>query len=100
MLDSRRLMGYSGIMIKKLKVWFEGRDEEFTVAQIKKKLLDRDNFWATKDFIESNEGLTVPLWTWLEQLAEEQEGFYYANKQANHDYWAQEARISDDPEIR
>jgi hypothetical protein len=36
----------------------------------------------------------------LEQLAEEQEGYYYANKQANHDYWLQEDRISDDPEIR
>ena len=34
------------------------------------------------------------------QLAEEQEGVYYANKQANHDYWAQENRISNDPEIR
>jgi len=31
---------------------------------------------------------------------EEQEGFYYANKQANQDYWVQENRISDDPEIR
>jgi|TARA_R100000541_G_scaffold42445_1_gene49754 hypothetical protein len=85
---------------KQIKVWFEGRDEEFTISQIKKKLLDRDNFWATKDFIDSNDGLPVPLWTWLEQLAEEQEGYYYANKQANHDYWLQEDRISDDPEIR
>ena len=85
---------------KQIKVWFEGRDGEFTISQIKKKLLDRDNFWATKDFIDSNDGLPVSLWTWLEQLAEEQEGYYYANKQANHDYWLQEDRISDDPEIR
>tara|TARA_R110002126_G_C10071067_1_gene462724 strand:+ start:49 stop:381 length:333 start_codon:yes stop_codon:yes gene_type:complete len=87
-------------MIKKIKVCFQGHDEELTVSEIKKKLSDRDNFWATKDFIDGNDGLPVPLWTWLEQLAEEQEGFYYANKQDNHDYWAQEDRISDDPEIR
>jgi len=87
-------------MTKKYTVTLEGRELDLSVADIKRKILNIDNVWSTKDFIDGNDNLPMPLFTWLEQLAEEQEGFYYANKQANQDYWAQENRISDDPEIR
>ena len=86
--------------MKKYTVRLQGRELDLSAAEIKRKILNLDNVWLTKDFIDGNEGLPVPLWTWLEQLAEEQEGIYYANKQANQDYWFQENRISDDPEIK
>ena len=87
-------------MFKKIKVNLEGRQLDLSVADIKRKILNIDNVWSTKDFIDGNDNLPMPLFTWLEQLTEEQESVYYANKQSNHDYWAQENRISNDPEIK
>ena len=86
--------------MKKYTVNLEGRELNLSVAEIKRKILNIDNVWTTKDFIDGNDNLPMPLFTWLNQLVEEQEGVYYANKQANHDYYAQENRISDDPEIK
>ena len=90
----------TGEQMKKYTVNLEGRELNLSVAEIKRKILNIDNVWSTKDFIDGNDNLPMPLFTWLNQLAEEQEGVYYANKQANHDYYAQENRISNDPEIR
>lgn len=87
-------------MTKKYTVTLQGRKLDLSVADIKRKILNLDSVWDTKDFIDGNDNLPMPLFTWLEQLAEEQEGVYYANKQANHDYFAQENRISSDPEIK
>ena len=84
----------------KYTINLEGRELNLSIADIKRKILNIDNVWTTKDFIDGNDNLPMPLFTWLNQLVEEQEGVYYANKQSNHDYYAQENRISNDPEIK
>jgi len=86
--------------MKKYTITLQGRELDLSVADIKRKILNLDNVWDTKDFIDGNNNLPISLFTWLNELVQEQEGFYYANKQANQDYWVQENRISDDPEIR
>jgi len=61
--------------MKKYTITLEGRQLDLSVADIKRKILNMDNVWSTKDFIDGNDNLPMPLFIWLEQPCRRARGF-------------------------